>query len=188
MQWKIQKGRGGKYLKSREKYQKQVGRHREKVMKSIKRKLGYTEKKLGDTEKKTGSTKKKMEVGVERVSNIQGRVQNVQKFQDRVGSVTRVTLRYRPTIVLCCINRTQNLNRKIHYPSIKLGHLAVLARSSYMQTKRVKFIKVQQRHATATVLVSTGYLCKYPFCLPIVVKKQRTHNKLLNNKIQRIIY
>ena len=33
----------------------------------------------------------------------------------RVGSVTLVTLGYRPTIVLCCINRAYILNRKIHY-------------------------------------------------------------------------
>ena len=41
----------------------------------------------------------------------------------RVGSVARVTLRYQPTIVLCCINRAQILNQKIHYRSTKLGHL-----------------------------------------------------------------
>ena len=89
----------------------------------------------------------------------------------RVGSVTRMTHRYRPTIVLCCINR------KIHYRSIKLGHLAILARcwelSNFIHAKTVKFIKVYQGQATATVVVSTGYLCKHQLDLPIVVTKQR---------------
>ena len=47
----------------------------------------------------------------------------------RVGSVTHETLRYQPNTVLCCINCAQILNRKIYYHSIKLGKLAVLARS-----------------------------------------------------------
>ena len=62
-----------------------------------------------------------------------------------------------------------------------------------VHAKAVKFIKVQQRQATTTVLVFTGYLCKCQFNLPIVVTKQRIafiYNniiKLHNNKIQGII-
>ena len=75
----------------------------------------------------------------------------------------------------------------MHYRSIKLDHLAVLARSwelsVFIHAKAVKFIKVYQGHATSTVLVSTGYVCKCQYDLPTVVTKQQVvlylqqHNK-----------
>ena len=105
-------------------------------------------------------------------------------------SVTCVTLRYRPTIVLCCINRAQILSRKIRSRSIKLGHLAVLARSSelavFIHAKTVKCIEIQQARAGYSNCVGVYWLSVYQFDLPIVVTNQKIvlylqqHNKLHN--------
>ena len=114
-------------------------------------------------------------IGVERVSNIQGRVRCkiYRNFRTGWGRVSYARDTQVPTYY-CALLYKPRLDFKPKNPlSINQARSFSCLSEIFIHAKTVKFIKVQQRHATATVFVSTGYLCRYQFYLPVVVTKQK---------------